>query len=64
MIGCVAVITPDTSVLASSGAALSTGTVVREFGGRVNDRTTGALPAGRRNVMVALAVAAFGFCSR
>ena len=64
MIGCVAVITPDTSVLASSGAALSTGTVVREFGGSVYDRTTGALPAGRRNVMVALAVAAFGFCSR
>jgi hypothetical protein len=35
MIGCVAVITPETSVLASSGAALSTGTVVRELGGRV-----------------------------
>src|SRR3954471_21255263 len=47
MIGSVAVITPDTSVLASSGAALSTGTVVRELGGSVYVRTTGALPAGR-----------------
>jgi len=64
MIGSVAVITPDTSVLASSGAAVSIGTVVREFGGSVYDRTTGGLPAGRRNLMVAVALAAFGFCSR
>ena len=35
MIGCVAVMTPETSVLASSGAAVSTGIVVREFGGSV-----------------------------
>jgi hypothetical protein len=35
MTGWVAEMTPDTSVLANSGAAESTGTVVREFGGSV-----------------------------
>src|SRR5215207_4295340 len=64
MIGWLAEMTPETSVLASSGAAESTGTVVRELGGSAYCRITGALPAGRRKVIVAVVAVAFGFCSR
>ncbi len=48
MIGCGAVTTAETSVEASSGPWVSTGIVVREFGGSAYRRSMGGWPNGRR----------------
>ena len=63
MMGALAVMTADRSVLATSGIS-STAMVSRLLGRSAYVRCSGAWPGGSRKSMVAVTAVGFGFCSR